>query len=126
MTFVRFVYPGDGPNSGAYSGGLSPNVRRRIMRDGVSPRGRSDGPLFGRSIFDQPKNSYEFRWPNLSHEEARSLYRQWEDASGGAAAIYYTPDDQSEPITIVSVAPPSIVYETAAIASVLVLAEEQR
>lgn len=126
MTIARFVYPGHGPNAQAYAGGLSPEVRRGIRRAGVSTRGTFDGPLFGRSIYDQPKDAYEFRWNALSHEEARSLYTQWEELHGGASPVYYTPDDQSEPITIIAVSPPEIVFVSAASASVTVVAEEQR
>lgn len=126
MTIVRFAYPGHGPKYRAYSGALSPIVSRVPSKVGVATRGDVDGPLFGRKIYDQAKEAFEFRWPVLSHEEARDIFRQWDDASGGSAPIYYTPDDQSEPIVVVMTAPPTLRYLSANTAAVTASVEEQR
>tara|TARA_R110000782_G_scaffold259110_2_gene349324 strand:+ start:36515 stop:36895 length:381 start_codon:yes stop_codon:yes gene_type:complete len=126
MTLVRFRYPGQHITDRAYSGALAPIVRRAVRNAGINTIGENDGPVFGRKIYSQPKQVFEFRWPSLSHVEAQELYREWLNASGGTAAVYYTPDDQSHPITIVLIQPPAINYMTAGIATVSAVAEEQR
>ena len=126
MTFVRFSYPGQHANDRAYSGALSPTVRRAVRSGSIYTNSAGDGPRFGRKIFQQPTQIFEFTWAALTHEEAQELYRQWEDTSGGTAAVYYTPDDQSEPITVVLLQPPAINYLSRALATVTALAEQQR
>ena len=125
MTFLRLVYPGAGTERG-FSGELSPVAQRVVRKAGVISTDGAGGPVFGRSVYDEPKRSYELFWQVLSHDEARSIYALWEDAGRGALPLYYTPDDGDEPVTVLGPQAPSVAYLTANTASVRWQLTEQR
>lgn len=122
---IRFRYPGAGAEN-AYSGSLAPVTSRVSRVLGARTNGPADAPLFGRRIYHAARRVWSLRWPALSHEEARSLVTQWEDASRGAAAVTYTPDDQETPVVVLPIAAPEVAYLSAMTASVALVVEEQR
>ena len=126
MPAPRFSYPGEGPNSRAFSGALTPQVTRVTGMKSTVTRGNADGPLFGSRDHHVRRAAFELNWPALTHEEARSLMTQWDDANGGSRAMTYTPDDQSLPMTVLSTGAPQITYQSAMLASVTLRVEEQR
>jgi len=125
VTFLRLAYPGAGTDRG-YAGELAPETQRLVRRAGVVTSDDSDGPVFGRSIFDTPKRQYLLGWRSLSHEEARSIYTLWEDAGRGTLPLYYVPDDGEDPVTVLGPDAPRIAYLSANVASVEWQLTEQR
>lgn len=123
---LRFTYPGHGPNHRAFSGAMTPSVQRVSALAATTTRGAQDGPLFGERGYHTRKAAFQLSWAALTHDEARSLVDQWEDAGGGVAAMSYTPDDQTQPMAVVSTAAPQVTYLSPLVASVTLRIEEQR
>tara|TARA_R110002167_G_scaffold26380_3_gene90875 strand:- start:7278 stop:7658 length:381 start_codon:yes stop_codon:yes gene_type:complete len=126
MVTARFTYPGEGPNSRAFSGALTPQVTRITGMKSSVTRGNADGPLFGARGQHLRRAAFELSWPTLTHAEAQSLMTQWDESNGGTRPMTYTPDDQTLPMTVLSTGAPQITYTNSMVASVTLNVQEQR
>lgn len=125
MSFLRILYPGAGTEQG-FAGELSPDAEVLFRRAAVLTTTASDGPVFGRGIADAEKRQYRLNWRALSHAEAQSVYDIWVEAGRGSLPLYYTPDDETTPVTVIAPDAPVVTYLTANTARVEWALIEQR